>query len=217
MSRSDRLDALMQRWEEELRHGVTLSAEELCRDDPDLIDDVRDIVEAFDGFETREVRVSGRRESHDVMATADAVRLLDSLCATSRFRDVRLLAKGGLGVVCTAHDEQLHRDVAVKFLRENLVDVAEFQERFMAEAEITGRLEHPGVVPVHGIGRAEDGRRFYVMRLIRGQTLEDAIGQYHRRAKGANDAERRAEFVRLLGCLVSVCQTVAYAHSRGIV
>ena len=82
----------------------------------------------------------------------------------SRFRIVRFHKEGGLGQVWVASDEELHRDVALKDIKSRHADVAEFRSRFVTEAEITGGLEHPGVVPVYGLGQYEDGRPFYVMR-----------------------------------------------------
>jgi serine/threonine protein kinase len=119
-------------------------------------------------------------------------------------------ARGGLGEVLRATDAELHRTVAVKRLQERHADNVACQRRFLLEAEITARLEHPGVVPVHALLRDDTGRPCYVMRFIEGQTLADAIAAYH-----AGPPEPVA-FRRLLGSFLNVCQTVAYAHSRGV-
>ncbi|MBI3463430.1 MAG: serine/threonine protein kinase [Planctomycetes bacterium] len=137
-------------------------------------------------------------------------RLLDG-----RFRVLRLLARGGMGQVMRAIDTELNREVAVKELQPSLAGNGEVRERFLREAEITGQLEHPGIVPIYGLGRDEAGRPFYAMRLVRGQSLQDAIEEFHRA-----DHERRffcLEFQKLLRRFLQVCEAVAYAHSRGFV
>ena len=104
----------------------------------------------------------------------------------SRFRIVRPHARGGLGEVFVAQDEELHREVAVKQIQMRHADEPESRIRFVQEAEITGGLEHPGIVPVYGLGTYADGRPYYAMRFIRGDSLKDAIERYHGAAgKGA--------------------------------
>src|SRR5262249_59901748 len=81
----------------------------------------------------------------------------------------------------------------------------------------TGGLEHPGIVPVYGLGKYADGRPYYAMRFIRGDSLQEAIARFHRAEKpGRDPSERRLAFRDLLGRFVAVCQAVAYAHSRGV-
>src|SRR5947199_280418 len=79
--------------------------------------------------------------------------------------------------------------------------------RFLFEAEVTGRLEHPGVAPVHGRGRTADGRPFYAMRFVEGETLQDTARRFHARSAGPA-ADRNLELRRLLRAFVTVCQTV---------
>ncbi len=83
-----------------------------------------------------------------------------------RFRVLRPHAKGGLGQVSVAHDEELHREVALKEIQDRHADHPDSRSRFLLEAEITGGLEHPGIVPVYGLGAYPDGRPFYAMRFI---------------------------------------------------
>jgi serine/threonine protein kinase/formylglycine-generating enzyme required for sulfatase activity len=132
-----------------------------------------------------------------------------------RFRRHRWLAEGGLGVVYVAHDQELHREVALKEIQESQADDPERQAKFLMEAELTGRLEHPGIVPVYSLGLYASGRPYYAMRLVRGETLSEAIARFHRREQG-DPGERALELRRLLGRLVAVCDAVAYAHSRGV-
>ena len=102
----------------------------------------------------------------------------------SRFEIVRPHAAGGLGQVSVAIDHELHREVALKEIRSCYADHPESRARFLLEAEITGGLEHPGVVPVYGMGTCNDGRPYYAMRFIRGESLQQAIEEFHRRRAG---------------------------------
>jgi serine/threonine protein kinase len=128
-----------------------------------------------------------------------------------RFHSLRLLASGGLGDVFVAFDEELQREVALKVIQERHANNPQARLRFIREAEITGKLEHPGIVPVYGLSQLSDGRPFYVMRLVRGQSLKEAIEYFHNPL-----AERKFGLRRLLRRFLDVCDTVAYAHSRGI-
>jgi serine/threonine-protein kinase len=137
--------------------------------------------------------------------------------AGQRFRVLRPHARGGLGEVFVARDEELHRDVALKEIQERFADHPESRSRFLLEAEVTGGLEHPGVVPVYSLGAYPDGRPFYAMRLIQGDSLKDAIQRFHAAdGPGRDPGERRLALRGLLGRFVAVCNAVAYAHSRGV-
>jgi tetratricopeptide (TPR) repeat protein/tRNA A-37 threonylcarbamoyl transferase component Bud32 len=134
-----------------------------------------------------------------------------------RFRILRPHAKGGLGEVFVAHDEELNRDVALKRIQEHRADDRESRGRFLLEAEVTGGLEHPGIVPVYGLGHYADGRPFYAMRFIKGESLREAIERFHQAdLPGRDPGERALAFRQLLGRFVDMCNAVAYAHSRGV-
>jgi serine/threonine-protein kinase len=135
----------------------------------------------------------------------------------TRYRILRPHAEGGLGAVFVAHDEELHREVALKEILERHVHNTENQLRFLLEAEVTGGLEHPGIVPVYGLGRYEDGRPYYAMRFIRGESLKSAITHFHLADNPDRDlGERAISLRRLLTHFVDVCEAIAYAHSRGV-
>jgi serine/threonine protein kinase/tetratricopeptide (TPR) repeat protein len=135
-----------------------------------------------------------------------------------RFRLLRPHARGGLGEVFVALDAELHREVALKQILEMHADDPVSRHRFVAEAEITGGLEHPGVVPVYGLGTYGGGRPYYAMRFIRGDSLKEAIEHFHRDATLQNDPGRRAlELRKLLRRFLDVCNAVDYAHSRGVI
>ncbi len=137
-----------------------------------------------------------------------------------RFRPMREHAKGGLGVVFVALDEDLGRDVALKEIRpDREPDHPGVRARFLREGEVTGKLEHPGVVPVYALGKYLDGRPYYAMRFVQGESLAHAIERFH--AADADPKRDRGERLLalrgLLGRFVAVCNTVAHAHSRGVV
>lgn len=130
----------------------------------------------------------------------------------SRFRVIRPHAKGGLGEVFVAEDQELHREVALKEIQARFRNDASARQRFLQEGEITGRLEHPGIVPVYGLGDYPDGRPFYAMRFIKGETLKQAIECF----QTSGERFDSVQFRRLLERFLSVCHAVAYAHSRGV-
>ena len=100
-----------------------------------------------------------------------------------RFRLLRPHARGGLGEVFVALDSELHREVALKQILEKHADDPVSRQRFVLEAEITGGLEHPGIVPVYGLGTYGSGRPYYAMRFIKGDSLKEAIEQLPRRRR----------------------------------
>ena len=135
-----------------------------------------------------------------------------------RFRILRPHAEGGLGQVFLARDEEVGRDVALKEIKPRWADHPGSRARFLREAEITGGLEHPGIVPVYGLGAYPDGRPYYAMRFIRGSSLKEAIEAFHQAAAGEplSATERTLELRRLLQRLIDVCEAIDYAHSRGV-
>jgi tetratricopeptide (TPR) repeat protein/tRNA A-37 threonylcarbamoyl transferase component Bud32 len=137
--------------------------------------------------------------------------------ATGRFRVLRPHARGGLGVVSVALDEELHREVALKQILERQADNPTSRRRFLLEAEITGGLEHPGIVPVYGLGADAEGRPYYAMRFIQGDTLGDAIARFHADVSLKTDPGRRAlALQKLLRRFLDVCNAIDYAHARGV-
>lgn len=134
-----------------------------------------------------------------------------------RFQVLRPHARGGLGQVSVARDAELNREVALKELLDSHADDANSRARFLQEAEITGGLEHPGVVPIYALGQYSDGRPFYAMRFIRGDSLRDAIERFHRQADPQwQDAATQIQLRRLLGRMIDVCNAIEYAHNRGV-
>jgi len=144
-----------------------------------------------------------------------------------RFRILRPHARGGLGAVFVALDGELHREVALKQILEKHADDPVSRQRFIAEAEITGGLEHPGVVPVYGLGADSFGRPYYAMRFIKGNSLKEAIEHFHgepgRVSAGSRSRKTRGAHAtplalrKLLRRFLDVCNAVDYAHSRGVI
>jgi serine/threonine-protein kinase len=134
-----------------------------------------------------------------------------------RFRILRPHARGGLGAVFVALDSELHREVALKQILDRHADDPSSRARFVLEAEITGGLEHPGIVPVYGLGSHGDGRPYYAMRFIRGDSLKEAIAAFHADDAWRADPGRRAlGLLKLLRRFLAVCDAIDYAHSRGV-
>jgi Flp pilus assembly protein TadD/tRNA A-37 threonylcarbamoyl transferase component Bud32 len=125
-----------------------------------------------------------------------------------RYQLLGEIARGGMGAVLKGRDVDLGRDLAIKVLLEKHRDHPEMVRRFVEEAQIGGQLQHPGIVPVHELGRFPDGRLFIAMKLVKGRTLAALL---EARKEPAEDRSR------FLSVFEQVCQTVAYAHARGVV
>lgn len=127
-----------------------------------------------------------------------------------------LLGTGGRGEVHQARDRILDRTVALKAL---LPSAALDTDAFLHEARLTAGLQHPGVVPVHEIGQLTDGRPYYTMEEVRGARLDEAIRRVHQHSTREEWGEGPDGWTlrRLVGSLERLCETVAFAHSRGIV
>jgi serine/threonine protein kinase len=120
----------------------------------------------------------------------------------TRYRAIKFLGQGGMGAVWLAEDSILHRAVALKILVAESSS-ADLAARLMLEAVVLARLEHPGIVPVHDAGTLPDGRTFYCMKHVEGQTLDRYIDRLSLR-------QRLQLFQR-------VTEPVAFAHSRGVI
>jgi PAS domain S-box-containing protein len=149
--------------------------------------------------------------SADLAATVEYVP-----AACERYARTCLHATGGIGRVWLAHDRDLRRDVALKEIRPERAGEAGLRARFLQEARVTGQLEHPGVVPVYELIRQPGGGQpFYTMRFVKGRTLSEAARAWHE-ARRAGRADSLA-MLSLLNAFAAVCNTVAYAHSRGVI
>jgi eukaryotic-like serine/threonine-protein kinase len=220
METDPRVDGLIDRWEEMHEQGTPLTIEELCAASPELVEEVRRRIDAL-----REMDLALHTESDGPLPTpedqgangpVEKRNLPDVLHAAAVYRPERHHAHGGLGEVLTAHQEELDRTVALKRIRpDKLHDTA--RRRFLREAAITARLQHPGIVPIYGLGQDEDGP-FYTMPFIEGQTLHEAISAFHGDESLRRDPGQRAlRFRGLLQQFMTVCNTMAYAHAQGVI
>jgi tetratricopeptide (TPR) repeat protein len=131
-------------------------------------------------------------------------------------RDYELLeplGRGGMGEVYRSRDPGLGRDLALKVLKAEWQSYAEMERRFETEARITASLQHPAIVPVHNLGRLPDGRLYFTMKLVRGQTLQQMLDVGH----VSNVTGLANTLAPRLGIFEQVCQAVAYAHSNGVI
>jgi serine/threonine-protein kinase len=161
--------------------------------------------------------MAGSAAEHDDRVNTDAY-VPAATSPTVRYKRLRPHARGGLGEVFVALDEELNREVALKEIQNQHADHGDSRARFLLEAEVTGKLEHPGVVPVYGLGCYSDGRPYYAMRFIKGDSLKDAIARFHApQAQGLQPLGFDSlPFRGLLERFLDVCDAVAYAHSRGV-
>jgi serine/threonine-protein kinase len=118
------------------------------------------------------------------------------------------LGRGGMGVVLHGRDPDLGRDLAVKVLRLDHLSDPDLLRRFLEEAQIAGQLQHPGIAPIYARGQFPDGRPFFTMKLVQGQTLAELL---------ASRTDPAQDLPRFLGIFEAVCQTLGYAHSRGVI
>lgn len=124
------------------------------------------------------------------------------------------IARGGMGRIVEARDGNLDRSVAMKLLIRGADEQLGLQLRFTEEAQITGQLQHPNIVPVYDLGTIEDGQLYFTMKWVEGRTLRDILRGLRRHDP---EIERTFTRSRLLGAFQQVCMGIAYAHSRGVV
>ncbi len=123
--------------------------------------------------------------------------------APDRYTILGPIGVGGMGEVYRVRDSRLGRDLAMKVIRRDLMNNASIVARFVEEAQATAQLEHPGVVPVHDFGTLPDGRLFFTMKEVKGQTLTTVLDEWPRQ--------------RLIEAFQRVCEAVAHAHDRGVI
>ena len=126
----------------------------------------------------------------------------------SRYQLHGEIARGGMGAVLRGRDTDLGRDLAVKVLLDAHKDKPEVVQRFIEEAQIGGQLQHPGIAPVYELGQFADQRPFFSMKLVKGDTLSKLL---------SDREDPTADRSKLIGIFEQVCQTMAYAHSRGVI
>jgi serine/threonine-protein kinase len=131
----------------------------------------------------------------------------------ARYEPLKLLGAGGMGEVMLVHDQDIARKVAVKRLLPEMGDPA-ILARFVDEIRTVGRLEHPNIVPIHDVGVDEQGRYFFVMKYVEGETLEDIIAKL---AAGDPSYHERFSFEMRVEILLDILHALEYAHANGVV
>lgn len=127
-----------------------------------------------------------------------------------RFSDEGAIADGGMSVIHRVLERSLDRRVAMKVMHDELRAHSSFRQRFINEARITGRLEHPNIVPVYELGHDGPGALYFTMKLIQGETL----GDFYKKLKGERP---RDALYATLQVFLKVCDALAYAHSRDVI
>lgn len=212
----DKIDELLNRWEEGYERGQPPSPEQLCQDHPELLEELTWHIHALQAVDARFGSSALSREG-GVSGDSSSTRLNSTVQVSTEFHIDRLHAAGGLGEVYLASDPLLHRTVAIKFPRANRLN-SEQLARFAREAQVTGKLNHPGIVPVHALKQDNAGQPCYVMRFVDGPTLQDRIEQLFTQPQSArSDFYWSLEVRQLLQNFVSLCNITAYAHDHGIV
>ncbi len=166
--------------------------------DPAALSPEGELVELSAGTATVDLRLGGEASARPLATDAPP----------PRYRVLSEVGRGGMGVVLLARDTLLGREVAVKVLLEAHRDRRDVVRRFVGEARITSRLPHHGIVPVHDIGVTPDGRPYFAMSLVHGQSLDRLL---HERPGPADDLPR------YLTVFHQVAQAVAYAHAAGVI
>jgi tRNA A-37 threonylcarbamoyl transferase component Bud32/tetratricopeptide (TPR) repeat protein len=207
--------------------GGAVDFEALCRARPELESALRAARDEADRpqFHKRgeQASLAQRLEQHLGAGRAGRITLgaegapTTSESSASRYTVIEELGRGGMGVVFKVWDADLRRHLAVKVSRArtfatNRLSTHDKQRlaRFLDEAQITSQLEHPGIVPVHDVGIDEDGRVYFTMRLVRGRSLASVF-----ESSWSGDAEMPVN--RVLEAFVALCDTLAYAHDKGVV
>lgn len=152
--------------------------------------------------QNRETQPNATPQTHKAPRVEERYKLLDNF------------AHGGLGNIWLAEDTSIHRQIAFKELLPKALKNRSIVERFMEEAQITGQLEHPCIVPIYDVGYQDNGTPFYAMKLLKGGNMEQAIDAMHAMARGST--ERQLAFTRLLRQFIAVCQAMGFAHDKGV-
>jgi len=123
------------------------------------------------------------------------------------------MARGGMGIILNAHDSTIGRDVAMKVITSWGQDIREFSDRFVKEAQVQGRLEHPNICPVHELGEDEKGRPYFTMKMVYGYSLAEMIEKALK--ESVQGSHKR--LTEILNIFLKICDGIAYAHSKGII
>lgn len=153
----------------------------------------------------------------EITASRTAAELVVPRLIGDRYRLHSIVGRGGMGAVYAAEDLELQREVALKLLlfrAETEPQARRRLARLLREARVTGHLDHPGIVPVYGVGLTSDRRLYYTMKLVRGRSLRELVRAYEKREPGI---ERELTIERRIEIVLRMCEALAFAHERGVV
>ncbi len=134
--------------------------------------------------------------------------------AAQKYETEASIGQGGMGEVLLVSDRDLMRQVAMKVLREEVAGSKAHRLKFVAEAQATSQLEHPGIPPVHDIGITPEGRVYFTMKLVRGRTLGEVVKDL---VLGARAVRREYTLHKLVSILEKITETLHFAHERGVI
>ena len=216
--------ALFQAFVEGLSSEQEPDIEALCREHPEHEQELRERFAEWQAI-LKDIRLGGvsldSPASDDSSALIDEVvhRLRKRLGEESRYEILGEFARGGMGVVLRVWDRDLRRTLAMKVVLGREGDAGQettpqlderSMGRFLEEAQVTGQLDHPGIVPVHELGLDGSGRVFFTMKLVKGEDLRSVF----ERVTDPNDEDWNE--TRALNTLLRVCEAMAYAHSKQV-
>ncbi|MDG1892349.1 MAG: protein kinase [Verrucomicrobiota bacterium] len=215
-SQEQQLEELLDQWEASLESGETVDPASLCEACPELLPALKSRIASLNQINALlGTQVEPAERTNDPPGTT--FHTDEPLTATIDLADSAFHAEGALGRVYVARDGRLNREVAAKFMQKRHLNNKERRRQFWVEAEITSRLYHPGIVPVHGMGETAEGCPFYVMQFARGETFQQCIHRFYEEGDQWTKQRRNLEFRNQLAHFVTVCNTIAYAHNRGII
>jgi eukaryotic-like serine/threonine-protein kinase len=201
--------------------GAAESLDELVGAHAELAADLRELHARMDGLDSlvgaadpgellRALDVPAPDASADGPMEALLKQLAGGQAPARRYVAGQQIERGGMGTILKVRDRTLRRDVALKLLTGDGADGPDVaRARFLAEAYVTGRLDHPGIVPVHDLGLDDSGRLFFTMKLVDGITFREVLERVARGEEGWT-------VNRAVGVLSRVAEAVAYAHSKGV-
>ena len=165
-----------------------------------------------------ETRVSaGLSDAEGNRVSADELKELMNIPSgntIAQLANMTTIGVGGIGTVFSAHEPVLNRELAIKVLRPAYRDQLHFVSDFIREARITAQIDHPNVIPVHRLGVFDDAGAYFTMKRVEGVTLSQILREMR---EGSVERRRRYSRSRLLEIFISVCNGVAFAHSKGII
>lgn len=217
------LSELLDRWEDSRERGVELTALELCADVPGLAPILAERITSLRSVDRWFEETSRDYPADSIEASSergDSASFVDpklTLRSDTIYEDVFHYASGGLGEIYSAVDGKLNRRVAIKLLAKDRCHIPTAINAFRMEAEIASRLSHPAMVPVYAVGNTDDGRPFYVMKFVRGKSLDQAIDSWHPRNEDLRCPDAKAQLDQWLRRFMLACRGVGYAHDRGII